>query len=59
MVHNAVGILLQFREKDIEQEEEKEETWVRAVERLELLSVSSSIIFNTHKPLETTNCYRS
>lgn len=50
MVHGAVGILLQFRERDIEQEEEEEETWFRAVVRLELLTVSYSVISNTHKP---------
>lgn len=37
MVHDAVGILLQFRKRDVEQEEEEEETQVRAMERLELL----------------------
>lgn len=55
MVHCAVGISLQFRERVAEQEEEEEETWVMTVERLELLSVSYSIIFNTHKPPETIN----
>lgn len=59
MVHSAVGILLQFRERDVEQEEEEQVTWVRAMERLELLSVSYNIIFNTQKPPETTNFYRS
>lgn len=58
MVHGAVGILLQFRERDVEQAE-KEETWVRAVERPELLSVFYSISFKTQKPPETTNCYQS
>lgn len=55
MVHCAVGISLQFRERVAEQEEEEEETWVMTVERLGLLSVSYSIIFNTHKPPETIN----
>lgn len=51
MVHGAVGILLQFREKDVEQEEE-EETWVKAMKRMELLSVSYSIIFNIRTNLQ-------
>lgn len=54
MVHCVVGISLQFRERVAEQEEE-EETWVMTVERLGLLSVSYSIIFNTHKTPETIN----
>lgn len=54
MLHSAVGILLQFKKKDVEQEEKEEETGVRVVRPL---SVSYSIIFNTHKPPETTNCY--